>query len=65
MKSNAPNPLRMKPVLKPRGESWWAELAAPDTPFDKFADAARARNLDMRTDPQWQRPEKLAQIGTL
>jgi hypothetical protein len=44
--------------------SWWVAHAAP-TSRASFADAARLRNLEMQSNPEWQRPEKLSQIGQL
>lgn len=59
-----PEPVR-KPAVsaKPRGVSWWAPLANPDLPRDVFFDAARARDVEMRSDATWQRPENFQQLG--
>jgi hypothetical protein len=43
---------------------WWVQYAAPEARVS-FAEAARARNLEMQSNPEWQRPEKLSQIGQL
>jgi hypothetical protein len=58
--SDAPK-LRERAKLAP---GWWVQHAAPDA-RESFAAAARLRNLEMQSNPEWQRPEKLGQIGYL
>lgn len=49
---------------KARSVSWWAPLADPALPREKFSDAARARDVEMRSDATWQRPENFQQLGS-
>lgn len=49
--------------VKPRGVSWWTAVSGP-AQREEFITAARARAVEMASDPVWQRPSNFSQIGT-
>jgi predicted transcriptional regulator len=49
-----------------QGVSWWVAGAAPEAPREQFIQLAKARDVEMATDPQWSRPslaKPLAHVG--
>lgn len=58
-----PKPAKKVELRVPR-VSWWTPWAQPEQ-REQFIAAAAQRNREGRSDPLWQRPDKLGQIGQL